>query len=79
MAQKTNILDKVDDKLVDKFKDNTIQHSISTKLDFHINIAGTELNNIEDAVNYAYRCGLSASGTDQIKKGKEGKGGVDQD
>jgi len=77
MAQKVNVLDKVDEKLVSKFKDKSIQHSIVTKLEFKINIAGSEFTDVEEALLHAYRCGLSAMGSEQVKKTKEGK--VDQD
>jgi len=77
MAQKVNVLDKADEKLVSKFKDKSIQHSIVTKLEFKINIAGTDFTDIEEALIHAYRCGLSAMNNEQVKKTKEGK--VDQD
>jgi len=76
MANKVDILEKVDEKLVSKFKDENILHSITTKLDFKINIAGTDLVNIDEAINYAYRCGLSVASGDSAKKVK---GSVDQD
>jgi hypothetical protein len=76
MAQKISMVNKVDKKLVNKFKDKGIQSQIDTKLEFSINIAGSEFNNIEDAINYAYRCGLASGGSDQPKKSI---GSVDQD
>jgi hypothetical protein len=78
MAQKINTLNKVDNKLVSKYKDMGIQHRIATKLEFAITIAGTEFNNVEDAITHAYRCGLASANPDQSKKNREG-GGVDQD
>ena len=79
MGQKVNVLNKVDDKLISKYSDKSIQHNITTKLEFNITIAGTEFNDIEDAIIYAYRCGLASMSSDQTKKIKEGKSGVDQD
>ena len=79
MGQKADILKKVDAKLVDKYSDMSIQHHIDTKLEFYINIAGIECKNVEEAIVYAYRCGLAAMGSDQVKKTKDVKGGVDQD
>ena len=73
MGHKIEMLNKVDNKLVSKFKDKGIQHRIDTKLEFTINVAGTEFNNIEEAIYHAYRCGLATG-----SKNKEG-GGVDQD
>ncbi|MCL2211201.1 MAG: hypothetical protein FWB95_04705 [Treponema sp.] len=78
MAQKMNMLNKVDSKQVSKFNDKSIQLHISTKMEFNINIAGTDFTDIEEAIVHAYRCGL-ASMSDQSKKGKEGVGVVDQD
>jgi hypothetical protein len=78
MAQKMNKLSKVDSKLVSKFKDMSIQHHIATKLDFTINIAGTDFDNIEEAIVYAYRCGLASVNSEQTKRGRE-DGSVNQD
>jgi hypothetical protein len=78
MAKKTNMLNKVDSKLVGKFNDMSIQNNVATKLEFTINIAGTEFEDIEEAVNHAYRCGLANANSDQTKKIKE-DGSVDQD
>jgi hypothetical protein len=75
MGQKISMLNKVDKKSVNKYKDKGIQQKIDTKLEFNINIAGTDFNDIEEAIHYAYRCGLASGGSDQPKKG----GGVDQD
>ena len=73
------MLNNVDNQLVSEYKDKSIEHHIDTKLEFNINIAGTEFNNIEDAIIYAYRCGLAAMKSEQVKKSKEGQGAVDQD
>jgi hypothetical protein len=78
MAQKVSMLNKVDNKLISKYKDKSIQHNIATKLEFTINIAGTDFNNIEEAIIHAYRCGLVFMNSDQAKKSKEGSS-VDQD
>jgi hypothetical protein len=78
MGQKISMLNKVDNKLVSKYKDMSIQHHIATKLDFTINIAGTDLNTIEEAIIHAYRCGLAHMNSDQAKKNNE-SGSVDQD
>jgi hypothetical protein len=78
MAQKINLLKKVDTKEVGKFKDMGIQSHVSTKLDFTINIAGTEFNDIEEAIMFAYRCGLASMSSDQTKKSRE-TGSVNQD
>jgi len=75
MGQKVNMLSKADNKLVSKYNDRSIEHHIETKLEFNINIAGAEFKDVEEAVIFAYRCGLA----DQSKKGKEGKSAVDQD
>ena len=77
MAQKVNMLNKVDNASVSKYKDMSIQHHIVTK--FEINIAGTDFNDIEAAVIHAYRCGLVAMDSEQVKKSKAGKSVVDQD
>jgi hypothetical protein len=78
MAAKTSILKKVDNKSVSKYKDMGIQQHISTKLEFTINIAGTDFDSLDEAITYAYRCGLASTNSDVPKKGKE-SGGVDQD
>jgi hypothetical protein len=78
MGQKISMLNKVDNKLVSKYKDKSIQHHVATKLDFTINIAGTDFNNIEEAIIHAYRCGLAFMNSDQSKKNNE-SGSVDQD
>jgi len=77
MSQKINLLDSIDSKLVEDYNDKGIKHEVSTKLEFTINIAGNEFKNIEDAINYAYRCGLAES--HQIMKSSEHHGAVDQD
>ena len=79
MGEKTNVLKKIDGKQVEKFNDRSIQQHIATKLDFSINIAGTDLKGIEEAIDHAYRCGLAAMSSDQAKKSKEGASAVDQD
>ena len=78
MSQKISMLKKVDSKEVGKFKDMGIQNHVSSKLDFTINIAGTDFNHIEDAILYAFRCGLASANSEQVKKSREG-GGVNQD
>ena len=79
MGQKISMLNKVDNKLIGKYNDRSIQHSITTKMEFNINIAGTDFNDFEEAVIHAYRCGLAAMSTEQTKKVKEGSSIVDQD
>jgi len=79
MDQKVDVLKKIDSKQVNKFKDKSIQHNISTKIEFNIDIAGTDFNDFEEALIHAYRCGLAAMSSDQTKKTKEGKSAVDQD
>ena len=78
MAQKISMLNKIDNEAVNEYKDKGIKHHIDTRLEFSINIAGTDFDDIEEAINYAYRCGL-ASGSAQPKKGREDIGAVDQD
>ncbi|MDR0322416.1 MAG: hypothetical protein LBI28_13020 [Treponema sp.] len=78
MGKKVSMINKVDNKLVSKFNDMSIQNHIATKLEFTINIAGTDFNDIEEAIVYAYRCGLANASSDQAKKIKE-DGSVDQD
>jgi len=77
MGKKGSVLSNADEKLVSEYNDKSIKQSVSTKLEFNINIAGTDFDDMGEAINYAYRCGLADSY--QIKKTKEGKGGVDQD
>jgi len=79
MGQKISMLNKVDGKLIGKYSDKSIQHHIATKLEFNINIAGTDFNDLEEAIVHAYRCGLAAMSSEQTKKVKEGVGVVDQD
>ena len=79
MSQETSMLNNVDNELVSEYKDKSIKHHVATKLEFSINIAGTDFDNIEEAIVHAYRCGLAAMKTYQSKKGKEGKSAVDQD
>jgi hypothetical protein len=78
MGKKISMLNKIDSKSVSKYNDMGIKHHIATKLEFTVNIAGTEFDDIEDAITYAYRCGLASVDSDNAKKGREG-GGVDQD
>jgi hypothetical protein len=78
MGQKMNMLNKVDNNLVSNYKDMGIKNHISTKLDFTINVAGTDFDDIEEAITYAYRCGLAQTSSEQSKKSREG-GRVDQD
>ena len=79
MDQKVSMLNKVDDKSVEKYSDKSIKHHIATKLEFDINIAGTDFNDLEEAIIHAYRCGLAAMHTETKKKANEGKNAVDQD
>jgi len=79
MAQKVSTLSSLDSELVNEYKDKSIKHSIATKLEFNINIAGTNFNSVEEAIVHAYRCGLAAMNSLQAKKSKEGKSVVDQD
>jgi hypothetical protein len=78
MAQKINMLNKIDNNLVGKYKDMSIQHRIATKLEFNINIAGTDFDNLEEAIIHAYRCGLASMSSDQAKKNRASDS-VDQD
>jgi len=79
MGQKMSMLNNVDNASVSQYKDKGIKHHIDTKLEFSINIAGTDFNDLEEAINYAYRCGLATMNSEQSKKSKEGVGAVDQD
>ena len=79
MGEKISTLNKVDSKAVNKYKDKSIQRHISTKLEFSINVAGTDFSDIEEAIVHAYRCGLATMSSEQSKKGKESVGVVDQD
>ena len=79
MGQKINMLKKIDSNLVSEYNDKTIQHHIATKLEFSINIAGTDFNDIEEAINHAYRCGLATMSSEQFTKSNEDKNVVDQD
>ena len=79
MGQKISMLTKVDNEQVSKYKEKSIQTHITTKLEFNINIAGTDFNDLEEALEFAYRCGLSAMYSEQSKKSTEGKSIVDQD
>ena len=79
MSQETNMLSNVDNELVSGFKDKTINHHIVTKLEFKINVAGTDFDDIEEAINHAYRCGLASMNSLQVVKSKEDMSSVDQD
>jgi len=79
MGQKISMLNKVDSKSVGKHSDKSILQKVATKLEFNINIAGTDFTDIEEAINHAYRCGLAAMSSEQSKKNKEGTSVVDQD
>jgi hypothetical protein len=79
MSQKMSILNNVDNELIGKYKDKGIKHHIDTKLEFNINIAGADFSSIEEAIIYAYRCGLASMNSAQTKKTKEGISAVDQD
>jgi hypothetical protein len=79
MSQKMSILNNVDNKSVSEYNNKSIKHHIDTKLEFYINIAGTDFNDIEEAINHAYRCGLAVMNSELSRKGKENIGAVDQD
>ena len=79
MGQKISMLNKVDNNLIGKYNDMSIQHHIATKLEFKINIAGTDFNDIEEAIVHAYRCGLANMNSEHMKKSKEDTSVVDQD
>ena len=79
MGQKISMLNNVDTKFVDDYKDKSIKHHVATRLDYTIKIAGTEFQDIGEAINFAYRCGLAAMNSYHFKKSKEDKGAVDQD
>ena len=79
MAQKVSTLSKLDSKLVNKYKDKSIQRHTTTKLEFNINVAGADFSDVEEAITYAYRCGLAVMGSEQLKKSKEDQNTVDQD
>ena len=78
MGKKTSMLNNVDDGMISEFKEKSIKHEITTKLEFTINIAGTDFNDIGEAINHAYRCGLAAVNSPQ-SKGNSGAVDVDQD
>jgi len=79
MGQKMSILNNVDNESVNEYKDKSIKHHIDTKLEFNINIAGTDFNDLEEAINHAYRCGLASMNSEKSQKGKGDIGAVDQD
>jgi len=78
-SQDINVLNNIDNELLSEFNDKSIKHHVTTKLEFSINIAGTEFNDIEEAVNHAYRCGLAAMNTEQFQAIRKDKSAVDQD
>jgi hypothetical protein len=75
MAQKTSMLNKVDYESVSEYNDRSIKNRITTKLEYNINIAGTEFYSFEEAIVFAYRCGLA----EQSRKNRESIGMLDQD
>jgi len=79
MDKKVKVLNSVDGESVKKFKDMSIKHNIATKLEFNINIAGAEFNDLEEAIIFAYRCGLASASSEPSPVVKGGKGTVDQD
>ena len=79
MSQKMSMLNNIDGESVNEYKDKGIKHHITTKLEFVINVAGTDFDNIEEAINHAYRCGLATMNSFQSKKSKEDMSSVDQD
>jgi len=79
MSQETNILSNVDNELIGEFKEKSIKHHVVTKLEFKINVAGTDFDNVEDAINHAYRCGLASMTSYQSVKSKEDMSSVNQD
>ena len=79
MSKEISRLNNVDKELVSEFKDKSIEHHITTRLAFNINIAGTEFHDIKEAINHAYRCGLAAMNSYQSEKSKENIGSLDQD
>jgi Na+/phosphate symporter len=79
MSQKMSMLNNIDNESISKYKDRSIKHHIDAKLEFSINIAGTDFDNIEEAIIHAYRCGLASINSVQSKKTKEAISTVDQD
>ena len=79
MGKKVSMLNKVDNNSVSKYNDMSIQHHIATKLEFTINVAGTDFSDLEEAIVHAYRCGLVAMNSEQMKKSREDKNVLDQD
>jgi len=75
MSKKISMMN---DELISEYKNKSIEHHIDTKLEININIAGIDFNDIGEAVNHAYRCGLAAGST-TFKKSKNDSGAVDQD
>jgi hypothetical protein len=66
MGQKISVLNKVDNGVVNEYNDKSIKNRI--KLEFNINVAGTDFDSIEEAIVFAYRCGLASVNSDQPKK-----------
>jgi len=79
MAKKISLFNNADIGIINGYNDKCIKHEISTKLEFTINIAGTDFNDVGEAINFAYRCGLAAMNSPQFKKFKDGDGPVDVD
>jgi hypothetical protein len=79
MDQDINLLSNLDNELLSEFKDKSIKHHIATKLEYDINVAGTDFNDVGEAINHAYQCGLAAMNSYTVVKSKEGKSSVDQD
>jgi hypothetical protein len=79
MSQETNMLSNIDDELISEFKDKSIKNHVATKLEFKINVAGVDFDDIEEAINHAYRCGLASMNSYQSAKSKEDMSSVDQD
>jgi len=75
MSKKVN-MPNISNDLISEYKNKNIEYHIDTKLEFNINVAGTDFNDIGEAINHAYRCGLA---TASPKKNKEDIGSVDQD
>jgi len=78
MGKKTGTMNNINNELINEYKNKSIENHIDTKLEININVAGTDFNDIGEAVNHAYRCGLAAGST-APKKNKDNSGAVDQD
>ena len=77
MGQDDNVLNNVDKELIHEYQNKSIKHQITTKLEFYINIAGSDFSDIEEAIDHAYRCGLATMASHSKKTREEGL--VDQD